>query len=105
MRKFLICFGAALLLVLPQGKFTTAPLPNQETKDLKKRHKKQRKMVKQQQRAMKKVMGQHEQTSDSRERFKHDLRMQRQMVRKSQKDETGRLKNNHKSVKQLHPSS
>src|SRR5439155_23831491 len=77
MRKFLICFGAALLLVLPQGKFTTAPLPNQETKDLKKRHKKQRKMVKQQQRAMKKVMGQHEQTSDSRERFKHDLRMQR----------------------------
>ena len=62
-------------------------------------------MVKQQQRAMKKVMSQHEQSGDSRERFKHNMKMQRQMVKKSQKAETRRQKNNRKSAKQLHQSS
>ena len=103
MRKLLTSFVAAILLALPLGKLTATPLPNQEMKELKKRHKEQRKMLKQQQHTMKKVMGQHAQSSDSRMRFKHDLKMQRQMLRKSQEAETRRLKENHESVKQLHP--
>lgn len=90
-------------MVLPLGKPTPVPLPNREMKELKKRHKEQRKMLKQQQRAMKKVVGQHARSSDSRMRFKHDLKMQRQMLHRSQKDETRRLKENRKSPKQLHP--
>ena len=103
MRKLLAGFGAAILLVLPLGKLTAVPFPNREMKEFKKRHKEQRKMLKQQQHAMKKVMGQHAQSSDSHMRFKHDLKMQRQMLQISQKDGTRRLKENHKSVKQLHP--
>ena len=103
MRKLLAGFGAAILLVLPLGKLTAVPLPNREMKELKKRHKEQRKMLKQQEHAMKKVMGQHAQSSDSRMRFKHDLKMQRQMLQRSQKDETRRQEENHESVKQLHP--
>lgn len=101
MRKFLICFGVAVLLILPQRTFTIARPPNQEKKELKKRQKAQRKVVKQQQRAMKKVMEQHGQTSESRERFKHDMKMQREIVQKSQKAETRRQKDNRRSAKQL----
>jgi hypothetical protein len=105
MRKLLASFVAAILLVLPLGKLTATPLPNREMKELKKHHKEQRKMLKQQQHAMKRVMGQHAQSSDSRERFKHDLKMQRQMLRKGQKAETRHQKDNRKSAKQLHRSS
>lgn len=103
MRKLLAGFGAAILLVLPLGKLPAAPFPNQEMKELKKRQKEERRMVRQQQHAMKRVMGQHAQSSDSRARFKHNMKMQQQMLHRSQKDVTRRLKENHKSVKRLHP--
>jgi hypothetical protein len=103
MRKLLAGFGAAILLVLPLGKLPAAPFPNQEMKELKKRQKEERRMVRQQQHAMKRVMGQHPQSSDSRARFKHNMKMQQQMLHRSQKDVTRRLKENHKSVKRLHP--
>lgn len=103
MRKLLGAFCAAILLILPLGKLTAFPLPHREMKELKKRHKEQRKMLKQQQHTMKKVMGQHARSSDSRMRFKHDLTMQRQLLHGNQKDETRRLKKNQESLKQLHP--
>jgi hypothetical protein len=103
MRKLLAVFGAAILLVLPLGKLPAVPFPNREVKELKKRQKEERRMLRQQQHAMKKVMGQHAQSSDSHARFKHNLKMQRQMLQRSQKEGTRRLKQNHKSVKRLHP--
>ena len=98
MRKLLAGFGAAILLVLPLGKLPAAPFPNREMKELKKRQKEERRMLRQQQHAMKKVMGQHGQSSDSHVRFKHDLKMQQQMLQRSQKDGTRRLKEKHKSI-------
>ena len=103
MRKLLAGFGAAILLVLPLGKLPAVPLPNREMKELKKRQKKERKMLRQQQHAMKKVMGQHGQPSDSHARFKHNLKMQQQMLQRSQKDRTRLLRENNKSVNRLHP--
>jgi hypothetical protein len=103
MRKLLAGFGAAILLVLPLGKLPAVPFPNWEMKELKKRQKEERRTLRQQQHAMKKVMGQHGQPSDSHARFKHNLKMQQQMLQRSQKDRTRLLKENHKSVKRLHP--
>jgi hypothetical protein len=103
MRKLLAGFGAAILLLLPLGKLPAAPFPNREMKQLKKRQKVERRMLRQQQHAMNKVMEQHGQSSDSHVRFKHDLKMQQQMLQRSQKDGTRRLKENHKSVKRPHP--
>ncbi len=102
MRKLLAGIGAAILLVLPLGKLPAAPFPNREMKELKKRQKVERRTLRQQQHAMKKVMGQHLQSSDSRARFKHNLKMQQQTLQRSQKDGTRRLKKNHKSVERLH---
>jgi len=99
MRKLLAGFGAAILLLLPLGKLPAAPFPNREMKQLKKRQKEERRILRQQQHAMKKVMGQHGQSSDSHARFEHNLKMQQQMLQRSQKDATRRLKKNHNSVK------
>jgi uncharacterized membrane protein YhiD involved in acid resistance len=104
MLRILAALILAIPLVFPLGKLTAAPPRDQETKQLKKRHKAQNKEAKQQQRAMKRVMAQHEQSSDSRARFKHDLKMQRQMLRRSQKEETQRMKKKRKSDKKFHSS-
>jgi ABC-type transport system involved in cytochrome bd biosynthesis fused ATPase/permease subunit len=105
MQRFLACVALTMFVGLPLAKLKAAPLPNQEMSELKKHQKKQRKTLKQQQHAMKKVMGQHEQSRESRKRFKHDLKMQRQMLRRSQKEESRRLMENRKSVKQpIRPS-
>jgi hypothetical protein len=50
-------------------------------------------------------MNQHEQSRDESERFKHDLKMQRQLLRKDQKDETHNLKKRDNFPKPPHPSS
>ena len=102
-RKLLACLGAAILAVLPLGSHRAAPFPSQQTKALKKRHKEQRKTLKQQQGAMKRVMAQHEQPSDARRRFRQDLKMQRQMLQRNQKEETRRFKQKHQAAHELHP--
>src|SRR5579872_3578472 len=59
----------------------------------------QRKALKQQQRAMKTVMRQQELSSDQRGRFNNDLRMQKQMLHKKQKDDFRDLKERPKNAK------
>jgi poly-D-alanine transfer protein DltD len=99
MRKLLAGFGAVILLLLPLGRLQAVPFPTREMKELKKRQKVERRMLRQQQHAMKKVMAQHGQSSDSNARFKHNLKIQQQVLQRSQKDATRRLKRNHNSVK------
>jgi gas vesicle protein len=99
MRKFSILVLAAVVLGLPAGALQAAPARSYETRQLKQQHKAQQKDLKEQQRAMKKVMGQHEMSDEQGSRFKHDLKMQKQMLRKSQKDDARRLKQNQKAAK------
>ncbi len=100
MKKLLVCLGAAIFAILPMGRIAAAPLPNQEMKALRKQHKEQRKALKQQQRAMKRVMAQHALPDDSQQRFRRDLKMQRQLLQRCQRDEARRLKQKHKSDRQ-----
>jgi hypothetical protein len=92
MRRVLVLLAAAVLLGSPLETLTASRGSNSEMHQLKKRHKEQKKALRQQQRAMRNVMSQHERSSDDIERFNHDLKMQRQLLRKDQKDETHNLK-------------
>jgi hypothetical protein len=67
---------------------------------LDKRHKGQRKELKQQQRAANKVMSQHVMSAAERGRFKHEQSSERQLLRTEQKSESHRIKQSHKSIKQ-----
>jgi hypothetical protein len=97
MRRVLVLLALAVMLGSPLETLTASRDSNSEMHQLKKRHKEQNKALKQQQRAMKKVMDQHELSSDVTERFNHDLKMQRQLLRKDQKDETHNLKKRNSS--------
>jgi len=103
MGRFLI----TLLMVLgpTAGMIKAAHLPGHGTPGLNKRHKEQRKALKQQQHAVKKVMGQHELSSDEQSRFKHELKSERRTLRKQQKSESRSIKESRKSAKQRHPNS
>jgi hypothetical protein len=105
MRRLLQCLAGAVLLTLPVVNSSATALSNLEIRTLKRHQKGERKKLEQQQRAMKKVMAQHEQSSESRKRFEHNLKMQRQFLRKNQKDEVRRLKENHNRQKSPPPSS
>ncbi len=100
MRRLLACLAAATFMLLPLGRITAAPARNQEMKALRKQHKEQRKVLKEQQRAMKKVMEQHDLPSESQQRFRNNMKMQRQEMHRRQRDETRRLKQRHKSEQQ-----
>ena len=86
MRKFLLLLLAALTLGSPAGALLSAPARSYEARQLKKQHKAQRKDLKQQQRAMNKIMDQHGLSDDQRKRFKNDMKMQERLLHKSQKD-------------------
>ena len=105
MRRVLVLLAAAVMLGSPLETLTASRGSRSAMHQLKKRHKEQKKALKQQQHAMKKVMNQHELSSDVTERFNHDLKMQRQLLRKDQKDETQNLKNRDAFVRRPHPSS
>jgi hypothetical protein len=60
MPRILRALMVGVLFILPVANAAPAPRPDQETKELKKRHKAEKKQAKQQQRAMKNVMAQHE---------------------------------------------
>ncbi len=102
MKKLLACLGAAIFALVPVVSIAALPLPHQEMKALRKQHKEQRKTLKQQQRAMKRVMTQHDLPSESQQRFRRNLKMQREELRRRQKDETRRLKHSHKAAEQAH---
>jgi hypothetical protein len=99
MRKFPLLLLAAAILGPPAGALRAAPAGSLEARQLKKRQKAQRKDLKEQQRAMKKVMGQHELSDEQRERFKNDLKMQERLLHKSQKDDSRRLKQSQEVAK------
>jgi ABC-type transport system involved in cytochrome bd biosynthesis fused ATPase/permease subunit len=105
MRKFLTLLLAAVILGPRVGTLRAAPARSYEARQLKKQHKAQRKDLKQQQRAMKKVMAQHEMSGDQRQRFKNDLKVQKRMLHKSQKNDSRRLKQSQKVAKASHATS
>jgi hypothetical protein len=107
MRSVLILLMTAILLGSLPRPIEASPARDQEKHDLNKRHKDQRKALKVEQRGMKKVMKQHELSGAERQRFTHQLKMERQVLRSGQKDETKTLKERRKftkRVKQTHAS-
>ena len=87
MRKLLLfLLLSALTLGFSPGALRSAPARSYQTRQLRKQHKEQRKDLKQQQRAMNKIMDQHGLSDDQRKRFKNDMKMQERLLHKSQKD-------------------
>ena len=85
MRKFLLLLLAALTLGSPAGALLSAPARSYEARQLKKQHKAQRKDLKQQQRAMNKIMDQHGLSDDQRKRFKNEKDDSRRQAQKAAK--------------------
>ena len=90
MRKFLLLLLAALTLGFSADALLSAPARSYEARQLKKQHKAQRKDLKQQQRAINKIMDQHGLSDDQRKRFKNDMKMQERLLHKSEKDDSRR---------------
>ncbi len=84
----------AILLLGPRRNLRADPHPDQQLRALKRLHKEELKSQKAQQKAMRKVLAQHELTAASRRRLKHNLKMQHDLLRKEQRHETRRLKMN-----------
>jgi len=88
-RLLLLLLTAVMLVSLP------AHLPaigNREKHDLNKRHKEQRKFLKSQQRSMNKTLKGHALAKEDSGRYKRELKAQRRMLGKAQKDESRTLK-------------
>jgi hypothetical protein len=104
-RRLLVCLAGAVLILLTLVNSSASARSNPEMRAIRHRQKEERKMLKLQQRAMKRVMAQHGQSSESRKRFDHNLKMQQQLLRKHQKNEIRRLKESRSLRKTPHPSS
>ena len=102
MKKFSIPFLVAMTFGVPAGSLRAAPARSFEAHQLKKRHKAQQKDLEQQQRAEKRVMGQHELSAEQRDRFNSNLKMQRRLLLKNQNDESRRAK--HQGKVAAHPT-
>ena len=100
MRRLLILLVTAVVLDFALGSVRAVAARDQQMHDLAKRHKQERKTLKQQEHAMKNVMNGHELTGTERQRFKRNLKMQRQVLQRGQKDETKTLKETRKFEKQ-----
>jgi len=92
MRKLLLLLLSAVILGFSPGALGSAPARSYQTRQLKKQQKAQRKDLKQEERATKKMMDQHELSDEQRKRFKNDMKMQKRLLHKSQKDDSRRLK-------------
>ncbi len=101
MRKVLVLLTAALMAGASVGALKAAPR-DQELHELKKRQKEQRKTLKIQQRSMKNTMKRQQLPSDSRKRFQRQLKMERQVLRMGQREETKSLTGRKKFMKQNH---
>jgi hypothetical protein len=101
MRGFLTTLVAAILLGPAVSPLGAAHHKNWKPPDLNKIHKQQRKALKQQQHAMKKVMAQHGMSSDQRRRFEHEMKAERQTLRKAQESESRRMKESSKSARHI----
>ena len=89
-RRLLILLLTAVVLASQPARLKA--IGHSEKHDLSKRHKEQRKMLKAQQRNMKKTMRGHEIAKADHKRFKQQLKMQKRMLSKGQKDESKNLK-------------
>ena len=98
MRKFLISVSTIAALGLALLPLWAFPPRSVEMKQLKKNHSKERKTLKQQQRGSNNIMKQHDLDSESKQRFQHNMKMQRQLVKKNQRQETRRLKQQGKAA-------
>lgn len=92
MKTILVCLGTLVLLLSPSGTLVSAPFPSAQLKALQKRHRIEHRKNKQDQRAMRRVMVQHRVGGAANRRFQHNLKMQRQLLRKNQSQEVRRLK-------------
>jgi hypothetical protein len=99
-RRFLLLLLTAMILGAMAGSLLRG---DQESRDLKKRHKAQMKTLKIQQRGMKKAMRVHPVSREESKRFKRELKMQKLMLKNGQKDETSSLKERRKFNKRVHP--
>ena len=100
MRRFLMLLLTMTMLGVATGLLRAG---DQESHDLRKRHKEQMKTLKIQQRGMKKAMRQHPVSRAEHKRFKRELKMQKRMLKNGQKDETTNLKNSRRFNKRVHP--
>lgn len=98
-RKFLILIAAVVLLQTPALSAKAAvSVRSSRMHALLKRQKLERKELKQQQRAAENLMKQHPESREAHNRFEHNLKMQRQLLRNRQKTERSRLKGIRKSA-------
>jgi|SRR5437667_12778692 len=102
MRKVLILLIAALMAGGASVSVLKAAPRDQELRALKKRQKEQRKTLKIQQRSMKRTMKRQQLPADSRKRFQRQLKMERQVLRMGQREETKNLTERKKFMKQNH---
>ena len=98
MRKFLISIATTAALGLALLPLWAFPARSAEMKALKKGHSRERKTLRQQQRGSNNIMKQHDLDSEARQRFQHNMKMQRQLVKKNQRQETRRLKQRRKAA-------
>jgi hypothetical protein len=99
MRTILMFLLAAVVLGTALEAPKAAPVPDQQMHALKRKHKAQQKVLKQQQRAMKHAAKHQAQSRAERKRFHQTLKMQRKLLKKGQKEETDNLKRRHKGMK------
>ena|SRR5215831_11533243 len=99
MRKLLLLLLSALMVGFSPGALESAPARSYQARQLKKQHKAQRKDLTEQERAMKKVTDQHQLSDEQRKRFKNDMKVQKQLLHKSQKDDSRRLKQSPNAAK------
>ena len=98
-RRFSACAAFIVLMCVPTIRLQGVPHGNTELRELKKRQKQQRKIARQQQQAMERVLKQHPQTVASRKRHQRDLKLQSRLLRKNQKNQALRLKQKRRFLK------
>lgn len=102
MRRFLIALLVGGVLGTTAGELKAAHTRHPDTYSLKKAHKQQRMILKEQQRAIKKTMGQHHLSSQERHLFEHELKVQKKTLRNQQKSESRRLQASRKTAAHTH---
>jgi hypothetical protein len=103
-RSFLVFVLSAVMLVSIAQPGWAQPAPDSETHDLKQEQRAQRKQLKQQQHETLARMNQRPTSRAEKKRFKHDMKVQRQLLKKSQKADRVTAKQNRENAKRSHTS-
>jgi len=97
----MVLLGAATMMSI-SGAIYARPAADQQTRQLKRQQRQQSRQLKEEQHATKAVMNQHPTTPEARKRFNNDLKMQRHMLRNSQKADRRTAKENQELAKKAH---